>query len=151
MILEAFEKDVPLPIVMVGNWMNSKFGIETKRKWSNNRNLILIEAIYDRKKLDILRSNCAIYIHGHSAGGTNPSLVEAMHLGLPIFAFASGYNEFTTQHSALYFRNAGELKMLVSHYKSYNLEKMGSELHKIASLQYTWKQVSESYKGLFLN
>ena len=82
MILEAFAGEPLLPLVMVGNFNNSVYGKEIKPKYAGHKNLILLEAIYDRNKLDILRSNCKMYIHGHSAGGTNPSLVEAMYLGL---------------------------------------------------------------------
>ena len=96
MLLNAFMKQDKIPLVMVGNWNNSTYGNEIKAKYINEKNLILLDAIYDRQKLDILRSNCTLYVHGHSAGGTNPSLVEAMYLGLPVFAFASGYNEYSS-------------------------------------------------------
>ena len=103
MICEAFQEEASMPLVFIGNWQNSAYGIKTKEKYQSSSNLILLDAIYDRDKLDIIRSNCTLYIHGHSAGGTNPSLVEAMYLGLPVFAFSSGYNEYTTENKALYF------------------------------------------------
>jgi glycosyltransferase involved in cell wall biosynthesis len=148
MILEAFTNQSLLPLVMVGNWDNSQYGIETKAKYLNKHNLILLDAIYDRQKLDILRSNCKIYIHGHSAGGTNPSLAEAMYLGLPVFAFASGYNEHTTKNEALYFHSKEELIALVNNSNTINLQAMGERLQQIAQKCYVWSTIANKYREI---
>lgn len=146
MMLDAFLAQDRMPIVMVGNWDNSEYGIETKKMYAGKPNLILLDAIYDRDKLDVLRSNCTLYIHGHSAGGTNPSLAEAMYLALPVIAFASGYNEHTTGGKAIYFSNAGELSNLVSNYETIDREKIGSELKEIADRDYRWEHIAAEYK-----
>ena len=151
MILDAFVENPVIPLVLVGNWADSEYGIKTKSDYSAEQNLILLDAIYDRKLLDVLRSNCTFYIHGHSAGGTNPSLAEAMYLGLPVFAFASGYNEHTTNHQALYFGNLEELKKLIRAYSSVDLEKMGNSLREIAVKAYRWSTIADQYKQLILD
>lgn len=150
MMLDAFCSGLNMPLVMVGNWNNSAYGTQIKSKYTGKPNLYLLDAIYDRKKLDILRSNCTVYVHGHSAGGTNPSLVEAMSLGLPVFAFASGYNEFTTENKAFYFKDRGELIALLQNYKSLALESMGLELQEIAHRLYRWEIVAAQYKKLII-
>jgi len=150
MLCKAFDVQSPMPLVIVGNWNNSPYGIETKAKYSGRPNLVLLDAIYDRTKLDILRSNCTIYLHGHSAGGTNPSLCEAMYLGLPVFAFASGYNEHTSENKALYFKTADELRQLMAGYKQLNLRAMGDELRTIAKRDYRWSVIADNYKQVFL-
>ena len=43
----------------------------------------MLNLIYNQTVLDEIRSNAYVYLHGVSTGGTNPSLVEAMYLGLP--------------------------------------------------------------------
>ncbi len=68
------------------------------------------DPVYDLGKLKSLRSRSAVYIHGHSAGGTNPSLVEAMHFGVPIIAFDCDFNRSTTEDKALFFRDADSLQ-----------------------------------------
>lgn len=148
MILEAFADQSRLPLVMVGNWDNSAYGKAMKEKYSGKKNLVLLDAIYDREKLDQLRSNCKIYIHGHSAGGTNPSLVEAMYLGLPVFAYASGYNENTTQNQALYFHNKQELSKLINNFYTINLDGLGEKLKEIAERSYLWSVIANKYKTL---
>lgn len=146
MIIEAFVQQHDLPLVFVGNWQNSAYGRATKRKYEGRKNVILLEAIYDRQELDLLRSNCTIYVHGHSAGGTNPALVEAMHLALPVFAYASGYNENTTENQAIYFNDAEELRRLILNFRSVNLRQMGAKLKAIANKSYRWEVVAERYK-----
>ena len=151
MILDAFSNQNKIPLVMVGNWQNSNYGKSIRLKYHNIKNLILLDAIYDRLELDILRSNCTLYVHGHSAGGTNPSLVEAMYLGLPIFAFASGYNEYTTLNKALYFKNAHQLADLVKNYNSLNLPALGNEMKSIAEISYRWGSIASKYHEVLLN
>ena len=150
MILDAFMQQEKMPIVFVGNWNNSDYGKETIEKYKGKGNLILLDAIYDREKLDVLRSNCSLYIHGHSAGGTNPSLAEAMYLGLPIFAYASGYNEYTTENKALYFQDSKELVELINNYESLDIKAMCSELKTIANRAYRWNVITDKYKQLIL-
>lgn len=150
MILSAFSKRPEVPFVMVGNWTDSDYGIRTRMAYSKFKNLYLLDAIYGRRRLDILRSNCQFYIHGHSAGGTNPSLVEAMYLGLPVFAFASGYNEYTTEYNALYFKDLAGLERLIDTRDEVELKSMGSHLEQIARKLYLWKVVATAYKGLIL-
>jgi glycosyltransferase involved in cell wall biosynthesis len=150
LILDSFGDQDQLPIVMVGNWSNSSYGIKTKAAYRDKKNLILLDAIYDRDELDMLRSNCKLYIHGHSAGGTNPGLVEAMFLGLPVFAYASGYNEYTTENKALYFKNKDELVSLIQGYKDLDLETIANNLKFIADRAYRWKIVANQYKELIL-
>lgn len=151
LILEAFNVQNELPLVMVGNWNNSEYGIQTKEKYANSKNLILLDAIYDREKLDLLRSNCSLYIHGHSAGGTNPSLVEAMYLGLPIFAFASGYNEYTTENQAIYFDSTEMLSQLIEDRKDLNLVEMAKNLKQIADQSYRWENIAKKYREVILS
>lgn len=150
MILNAFSNQDEMPLVMVGNWNNSSYGLKTKLKYQDRANLILLDAIYDRERLDILRSNCTVYIHGHSAGGTNPSLVEAMYLGLPVFAYASGYNEFTTENKAIYFKSLDELGNLIRNYKRLDLKGIGMELEFIARKLYRWEFITDQYKEIIL-
>ena len=88
-------------LVFVGNWERSEYGQFLKEKYSAFSNLHLLDPVYESHTVNWLRSNASLYVHGHSAGGTNPSLVEAMNLGLPILAFDCVYNRATTEDKAL--------------------------------------------------
>jgi glycosyltransferase involved in cell wall biosynthesis len=148
-ILEAFSEYKKLNIVMIGNWENSEYGKELKEKYSSFENIFLLDPIYDQKILNQIRSNCYIYIHGHSAGGTNPSLVEAMYLGLPIFAFGVEYNKETTHYMARYFNNKKELLNLLKNIKDNELKKIADDMKQVAKENYTWKKIALQYAKIF--
>lgn len=142
-ILEAFAQS-GRPLVFIGNWHHSDYARELRQKYESLPNIHIVDAIYDLDILYALRSNAGIYIHGHSAGGTNPSLVEAMFFGIPIIAYDVVYNRETTENRAAYFRNAGEL--------SAHLEGAlpdGAAMVEIALRRYTWKHISEQYCALY--
>ncbi len=149
LILEAFSILPEKKFVCIGNWTNSDYGKNLKKEFGEFKNIYLLDPIYDQKLLNQFRSNCSIYIHGHSAGGTNPSLVEAMYLGLPVFAFGVEYNIETTANRALYFSNAQELVSLLSDINDEQLELIGKNLNFIAKKNYTWSHVSREYFKLF--
>ena len=149
-VLSAFNKTKRLPIVMVGNWKNSAYGIELKEKYKNSKNVLLLDPIYNQRNLDLLRSNTTLYVHGHSAGGTNPSLVEAMYLGLPVFAFGVSYNRTTTEDKASYFHNEAELIELINKTDLKQLGEMAKNMLEIAKRRYNWKLIASKYNQLFL-
>lgn len=145
MILEAFSSNTSLQLVLVGNWENSDFGIEMLKKYKSQKQIHLLNPIYNQTILNEMRCASKVYIHGHSAGGTNPSLVEAMSLALPIFAFEINYNEATTANQAFYFKNSSELACLIEKHKDLDLALCGQKMHKIASQEYVWSLVAEKY------
>lgn len=149
LILEAFSEYKDLNIIIIGNWSNSKYGKKLKDTYSKFENIYLLDPIYDQKVLNQIRSNCYIYMHGHSAGGTNPSLVEAMYLGLPIIAYGVEYNRETTQHKAKYFNDKDELLELLKNINDDDLRNMAEDMQQVAKENYTWKKISEQYGELF--
>ncbi|MDD3944906.1 MAG: DUF1972 domain-containing protein [Bacteroidales bacterium] len=132
-------------LVIIGNWSFSKYGKNLKAKYQSNEKLILLDAIYDQKALNVIRSNAYLYIHGHSAGGTNPALVEAMNLSLPIICFNSIYNRYTTENKSLYFDSSIELKELLTNLSSGIVNNISDELNKIAVRRYKWEIIANKY------
>ena len=86
----------------MSNWSVSKYGGYIKEKYKCYSNILLIEASYDLNTTVKFRLDAKAYIHGHSAGGTNPALVEAMVLGKLCICFDNGFNNATTNHHALF-------------------------------------------------
>lgn len=148
LILDAFSKYKLLNLVIVGNWNTTNYGIKLRQKYSNFNNIFLLDPIYDKNILNQIRSNAYIYVHGHSAGGTNPSLVEAMHLGLPILAYNVIYNKFTTRNKALYFSNSDELCNILKNLDNQLLKKIGCTMKEISNKKYQWKSIAIKYKNL---
>lgn len=141
--LEAFSK-TDKPFVFIGNWKRSEYGKELLEKYKGCPNIQMLDPIYDLDTLYVLRSNAAYYIHGHSAGGTNPSLVEAMFFGCPIIAFDVVYNRESTQNKAYYFSTSNDIVDLIN---KGSLD--GRIMKDIAKKEYTWKVIANKYEELF--
>jgi len=136
-----------VPLKFIGNWNNSDYGRTLRERYSNHKLIELIDPIYDINTLYRYRANCSLYLHGHSAGGTNPSLVEMMHFGKPILAFDCDYNRASTENQALFFTDADTLASLLSQDPSVTSER-GEALKKIAQERYTWSAVKRDYESL---
>ncbi len=154
-ILEAFSKMSDEPLVFVGNWEKSEYGRSLKEKFSVYKNIHLLNPIYEPHIVNWLRSNARVYIHGHSAGGTNPSLVEAMNLSLPILAFDCVYNRATTEEKCLYWKIPDDLQNLMkklchSESDSESLrEKIAREMGEAGKRLYSWERIARQYNELY--
>lgn len=145
MILEAFSRSSGLPLVFVGNWNASAFGREVRARYSGCGHIVLVDPEYDLGVLKTLRAGASLYVHGHSAGGTNPSLVEMMHFGVPVAAFDCAFNRYTTRDQALFFADAEELVSLVEGLTETTAQRVGQGMRELAMRHYTWDQVGEAY------
>jgi len=145
LILEVFAA-CGRTLVYVGNWDNSDFGRGLKTRFSAYSNIHIHDPIYDLDVLFVLRSNSAFYVHGHSAGGTNPSLVEAMFCSCNVLAFDVVYNRATTEGRAFYFSDGEELVSLLDGGASCSCAKTMFEL---AQRRYLWSIISKQYEDLY--
>jgi glycosyltransferase involved in cell wall biosynthesis len=151
MVLEAFSKLKSQALVMVGNWNNSEYGRGLRERYDACKHLYLLDPIYDLGKLKSLRSQASFIVHGHSAGGTNPALVEAMHFGKPVLAYDCSYNRSTTEDKALFFKSSAELARLLETIEPTKAEEIGRKMREIANRRYTWKVVADEYFSLLTN
>lgn len=147
MILKSFSK-TKFPLVIVGNWKSSQYGKNLIAKYKKIPTIQILDAIYDLNILDQIRSNAFVYIHGHSVGGTNPSLVEAMSLGLPIIAYNVNFNKYTTDNDCLYFKSEEELNSHISNPDKKLLIRIGDKMMKIAKQKYKWHYIGQQYLDL---
>lgn len=147
-ILEAYSKVPTQRLVFIGNWTKSAYGKEMLDKYSTFSNITIQSAIYDLRVLNALRSNCKLYLHGHSAGGTNPSLVEAMFFSKPIIAFDCIYNRESTENKAKYFSSDEELKTIIMQDCEQYVQN-GKSMYEIATRRYTWSIIAKQYESLF--
>jgi glycosyltransferase involved in cell wall biosynthesis len=148
-ILDCFSRQNRIRLIIVGNWRDSKYGTRLLTMYSDREHISLLDPIYDHDRLKDLRLNALLYIHGHSAGGTNPSLVEAMIFGLPILAFDCMYNRYTTEGQCLYWFNSGALCELIKTIDLEDLKNIGKKMKSIADRRYRWKNIVEKYESLY--
>lgn len=145
MILASFSK-TNKKLMFIGNWNNSDFGRQMKAQYQKFENIDIVSPVYELEKLFELREKCSFYVHGHSAGGTNPSLVEMMHFNKNILAFDCNYNRASTENSADFFSNVEDL---VHKIEQENLLNNADSMKEIAQRRYTWKIVKQKYFSLF--
>jgi hypothetical protein len=99
---------------IVGNWTNSDYGNRLRGEYINYKNITLLDPIYDPLQLAKLRESCNLYIHGHSVGGTNPSLVEMLFYNCRLLCFDVPYHHETAGSCAEYFSNVDDLVALLN-------------------------------------
>ena len=140
-----------LPLLLIGNWTHSDWARQLRARFQGQKGVIPADAVYDLDVLYTLRSNAALYVHGHSAGGTNPSLVEAMFFGRPIFAFDVPYNRETTFGQAFYFRDAESLMAGIAQLSAAEdaAKEAGATLAHLADEHYRWADIAARYERIY--
>lgn len=145
MVLDAFAK-TGRQFALIGNFRDKAFPVMLKNKYGHLPNIHLFDACYDAKILFTLHKHARCYVHGHSAGGTNPSLVEAMFFeNCPILAYDVIYNRSTTFGKASYFANVDELMELLR-----NPLAEQNELCELAKIHYSWKNIIRQYEKVLI-
>ena len=150
-ILKVFSQNRSLNLKVISNWDKTSYGKKLFKSYSNFPNIQLIPAIYNTEKLQHYRSDCSLYIHGHSAGGTNPSLVEAMHSGLPIIAWDNEFNRVTTHGLATYFNSEDELVRQLKSLDIQTLVASAQKMQEYARQNYTWEISANSLLNAIIN
>lgn len=147
MILEAFS-GLDMPLVFVGNWEKSGYGRELKARYRDHPTITIHDPVYEPSGLRAIRDKASIYVHGHSAGGTNPSLVEMMHFGIPVLAHGCAFNRHSTEGKARYFQSAAELAEHLRNIDPVDAAQIGSSMREVAQRKYTWDQIGKAYFDL---
>ena len=147
MVIDAYKQVPERTVVIVSNWQKSEYGqslyAENAGKYPN---IILLNAIYNQKELNTIRSNAALYLHTHSMCGTAPSLVEAMYLGLPVICFKVPTNLETTEHKSIYFETVPVLVDALHDLNDATIDQLKKDMKEIANRRYYWERISGIYK-----
>lgn len=106
--------------------------------------------VYDQAALAALRFHALAHVHGHTVGGTNPSLVEAMGAQNAIVAHDNRFNRWVAGETALYFRHETELKTVLDHVEARpeQLERMRSGSRCRFEKTFTWPRILSAYEAL---
>ncbi len=109
-----------------------------------------IGAVYDTEKVRALRFYSRLYIHGHTVGGTNPSLVEALGAGCPILAHDNKFNRWVTDNRMQYFSSVDDCDKVISHLLSDDslLEEMRLAGRNIFNKLFGWENILGQYENL---
>ena len=147
MIIDGYlSSNTNLPIIVIGDYKN-KYGEYLREKFNNNTNVNFAGSIYNKNILDSLRHFCKIYFHGHSVGGTNPSLIEAMAARSNIAYHKNQFNQTVINSNGLSFKNSHDVKNIINNSESYieEFENWKSINYKRVKSHYNWNLISKSY------
>jgi len=113
--------------------------------------VVFLGAIYDDKIVRTLRAKSLFYLHGHTVGGTNPSLVEAMAAGAPVIAHENKFNRWVLGGHALFFKDAAGVSRAVEtllNDRSLAAD-LGKEVRGRHLREFGWERILEMYNRLF--
>jgi hypothetical protein len=151
-IVEGFHRsDAELPLVVVGSAPYADdytAGIEAAAE--GDPRIRLLGGVWDQAQLDELYANALTYLHGHSVGGTNPSLLRAMGAGTAVIAFDVDFNREVVGVEGEYFQTAYDVAERVRKAELTSGEMLlkGWSLRERARQRYRWDDVAAGYEEL---
>jgi glycosyltransferase involved in cell wall biosynthesis len=149
MVLEGVAmSEVKTPILVIGKHQ-TKYGEYLKNKFKNNSNIRFIGGLYNLEHLNNLRFFSNLYFHGHTVGGTNPSLLEAMASKALVIAHNNDFNRGILKENSFYFSTSTEVKnILHSIKKNDNLQLVQNNFEAILN-EFNWEKINGEYLCLF--
>ena len=157
MIAEFMKSTVKKDLVLITNVEHNKFYDKLKKETSFDKDprIKFVGTVYDGDLLKYIRENAFGYLHGHSVGGTNPSLLEALSSTKLNLLYDVGFNREVGQDAALYWtKENNSLKKLLDSTESVNsntIEKLGISAKERIENAYSWEYITEKYDEVFIS
>ncbi len=150
-ILEGFNNSNSQRAFKVLGDTGNRFGKFITNKFNNDDRIQFKGAIFNTAKVRALQNNSYLYFHGHSVGGTNPSLLEAMASEALIAAHNNPFNKSVLHQDAFYFSTANDVQTLVETVQREENEKtmVNNNLHKI-KYQFNWEKIIDQYEEFIM-
>ena len=127
--------------------------LEEKLQFKSDKRIKFVGTVYDQELLKKIRENAYAYFHGHTVGGTNPSLIEALGSTDLNLLVDVGFNKEVAEDCALYWsRNPGSLAKLIDkadQLSDKEIAKMGAKAKKRVAEEYIWNKICGQYKSVF--
>ena len=146
-IIEGFlASDTQARLVLVGDHNQKSAYVQSLGKYVSDQ-ILFTGPVYDVSKIQALRYFCRAYLHGHSVGGTNPSLLEAMGCGNVVIANDNPFNREVVGDFALFFSNAKELSACINSVGSGTMDIASMKLGVVERVRqfYTWDRITDYY------
>lgn len=154
-IKEFINSNTKKDLVIISNVEKNKFykNLKKKTKFDTDKRIKFIGSVYDHDTLLYFRKNAYAYIHGHSAGGTNPSLLEALATTKINILFHAVYNVEVGMMSSLYFsKRNGDLKRIIEKVETFDedtIKKYETLAKERIKKDYTWEHIIEEYRKIW--
>lgn len=155
MIREFMKSKSKKDFALITN-VNDKFldELEEKLHFKKDPRIKFVGTVYDQELLKKIRENAYAYFHGHTVGGTNPSLIEALGSTDLNLLVDVGFNKEVAEDAALYWsRKDGDLASLINKADKLSdngIAELGEKARKRVREAYTWEIISSKYEEAFL-
>ena len=137
-------------ILVIGN-ISNRLGRYLKEKFGSDERIIFTGAIFEKEKLHSLKSFSWLYFHGHSTGGTNPSLLEAMASRALILAHENAFNRSVLGTDAYYFSSANDIAAFIEGFNRGEGEvAMTQRNYEKVVGKFTWPAIISQYERFIL-
>jgi glycosyltransferase involved in cell wall biosynthesis len=140
-----------LPLVVVGSAPYAdEYTERVKALAGNDSRVRLLGGLWDQQQLDELYANALTYLHGHSVGGTNPSLLRAMGAGSGVVAYDVVFNREVLGEHGRFFTDPADLATLLDDAEAHPDASVdrGKALRDRAAAHYRWDDVALGYERL---
>lgn len=141
-------------LIIICNVEENKFFQELKVKtgFEKDKRIKFVGAMYDKEILNKVRQSAHAYIHGHSVGGTNPGLLEAMSATDVSILYNCVFNKEVGEDAALYFNDEVSLAQLLDRCENFTDEEkklLGDKAKERMLKEYSWDKIVSQYEKLF--
>ena len=139
-----------LPLVVVGTAPYARRYVGSLHSAADRR-VRFIGGVWDQELLEQLYANALVYWHGHSVGGTNPSLLRAMGAGTAVNAFDVNFNREVLGECGRYFRRPEDVPALIEAAEDPLADTtLRAKQAQERAKSYDWAQVAGEYEKLCL-
>ncbi|WP_299332734.1 DUF1972 domain-containing protein [uncultured Psychroserpens sp.] len=135
--------------LVIGKHDVNSFGEYLKDKYKADDHIKFLGGIYDIEHLNNLRYFSNLYFHGHSVGGTNPSLLEAMASNSLIVANDNIFNKAILETDAFYFENSEQVSEYIDTLHKLEYSSLSKNLNKKIENTYSWDIINNQYLEFF--
>ena len=155
LIIKEYQKTkTNKPLVIITNYSEDRFykHLVNTTNFINDNRIKLVGSVYDKDIIKYLRINAFAYIHGHKAGGTNPSLLESLALTKLNIVFDVSYNKEVGEDSCFYFDYENSLSDVINtcdNLTTKEIEKYSKKCKNRIKENYTWDLIVKEYQKIF--
>lgn len=152
-IVEGYRaSSATIPLVVVGS---APYGAEYTQRIQaaaeGDPRIRLLGGVFDQDLLDALYFHARTYVHGHSVGGTNPSLLRAMGAGTAVVAWDVTFNRETLDDLGWFFEDADEAERHFSALEGdTEIPALAAAVKERARAHFRWDDVTSAYEDLAL-
>lgn len=134
--------------IVIGNTSNG-FGKYLVDKYKNENRIVFLGGIFDEQKVESITSFCSLYFHGHSVGGTNPSLLDAMAAKVPLAVHHNRFNRSIVKENALSFTNATDVCNIINANRYADEQHINNNYSTISN-EFSWPVIIDQYEAYFI-